>query len=91
MEQSGIRYLPISFCVIVTVLVLAKMVIVIAKATIESRAKGSRFFLSSLDRFLICELVFLILACKDVKKVLIYTTCFACFYTVFSTRILDDS
>ena len=50
-----------------------------------------RFFLSSLDRFLISGLVFSIPACKVANKVLIYTTFFASIYTVLSSRILDDS
>ena len=58
--------------------------------TVETCIREPRFCLSSLDRFFISGLLFLIAACRDVKKVLMYTTCFACIYIVFSTRILDD-
>ena len=59
--------------------------------TVETHIVESRFFVSSLDRFLISGLVFSIPVCKDLNKVFTCSTCFACIYIVFSTRILDDS
>ena len=53
--------------------------------------KELSFFLSSLGTLLISGLVLLTPACKVLNKVHIYTTCFACIYTVFSTRVLDNS
>ena len=61
------------------------------KNIVEICIKGPRFFLSSWDRFLISGLVFSIPACMVLNKVVIYTTCVACIYTVFNTRIRDDS
>jgi len=59
--------------------------------TVETLMKEPSFFLSNLDRFLISGLIFSIPACKILKKVLIYSTCFAYIYSVFSTRIIDDA
>ena len=58
---------------------------------VETHIKELRFFLSSLDRFLISGFVVSIPACKDLNKDLIYSTCLACIYTVCRTRIPDDS
>ena len=58
--------------------------------TVETRIEETCFFLSSLDMFISSGLVFLIPACMVLNKVLIYTTCFACIYTAFSTRLIDD-
>ena len=54
---------------------------------IKKCAIEPRFFLTSLDKFLLSGMVFLIPACKFLK----YSPCFACIYSVFSTRSLDDS
>ena len=56
--------------------------------TVETRINKTKFFLSSLDRFLISGLVLFIPACKVLNKVFIYSTCYACICIVFSTRIL---
>ena len=50
--------------------------------------KKPRFFLSSPDRFLNSELVFLIPACKVLNKVLTYSTCSACIYIVSAQELL---
>ena len=59
--------------------------------TVEAHIEETRFFPSSLDRFLICGLILLIPACKVLNKVLIHSTCSASIYTIFSQLILDDS
>ena len=73
--------------------ILVRMVVccMTSCATIETLIKEPRVLLINLDRFLINGLVFFIPAYKVLNKVLIYSTCFACIYTVFRTRILDDS
>ena len=53
--------------------------------------KRTYVFQSNLDRFLISGWMFSVPACMILNKVLIYSTCFACFYTAFCTRILCDS
>ena len=55
---------------------------------VETRIKKPRFFLSSPDRFLNSELVFLIPACKVLKKVLTYSTRFACIYIASAQGLL---
>ena len=60
----------------------------LADGAVETHIIEPRFFLSSLDTFLIRGLVFLIPAGKFLNKVLICTTCLAWNDTVFSTRVL---
>ena len=58
---------------------------------VETHIKELRFFLCSLDRFLISGFLFSIPACEVLNEVLIYSTCFAWIDTVCRTRIPDDS